>query len=140
MLWLRNIALAELDPDPYCYGTVTLLADLASVHFPSPDRRMSLEEPTRQRFQQETEEICTKFGAMIRARRKELGMTQDEVALASGVSRRFVIEIEAGRPTCELGRSLMVASVVGLRPTEPSTPVHTDSPMLPEILDESSEG
>jgi hypothetical protein len=62
-------------------------------------------------------------------------MTQDEVALASAVSRRFVIELEAGRPTCELGRSLMVATTVGLRPAEEAGPEDADLPLLPDIID-----
>ena len=32
------------------------------------------------------------FGSLIRSRRKELKMRQNDLALASGVGRRFVIE------------------------------------------------
>ena len=35
--------------------------------------------------------------------------------MATGVGRRFLIELEAGKPTCQLGRSLLVAEALGLR-------------------------
>ena len=55
------------------------------------------------------------FGSTIRRRRKALNMRQDELALATGVGRRFLIDLEAGKPTCQLGRSLLVADILGLR-------------------------
>jgi DNA-binding XRE family transcriptional regulator len=42
-------------------------------------------------------------------------MTQDELALATGVGRRFLIDLEAGKASCQLGRSLLVAEALGLR-------------------------
>ena len=44
-----------------------------------------------------------------------LKMRQDQLALATGVGRRFLIDLEAGKPTCQLGRSLLVAEALGLR-------------------------
>src|ERR1700681_5091347 len=55
------------------------------------------------------------FGSMIRGRRKALNMRQDQLALSTGVGRRFLIELEAGKPSCPLGRSLLVAEARGLR-------------------------
>jgi transcriptional regulator with XRE-family HTH domain len=55
------------------------------------------------------------FGSLIRSRRKALHMRQDELALATGVGRRFLIDLEAGKPSCQLGRSLLVADALGLR-------------------------
>jgi DNA-binding XRE family transcriptional regulator len=55
------------------------------------------------------------FGAAIRQRRVASGMTQDEVALATGVGRRFLIDLEAGKASCYLGLSLLVAEAVGMR-------------------------
>jgi transcriptional regulator with XRE-family HTH domain len=46
------------------------------------------------------------FGTFIRSRRKALQLRQDQLALATGVGRRFLIELEAGKPSCQLGRSL----------------------------------
>src|SRR5258705_1879828 len=60
-------------------------------------------------------EAALAFGSLIRSRRKMLKMRQDQLALATGVGRRFLIDLEAGKPTCQLGRSLMVAEALGLR-------------------------
>src|SRR6476661_2469918 len=60
-------------------------------------------------------EAAFAFGALIRNRRKVLKMRQDQLALATGVGRRFLIELEAGKPSCQLGRSLLVAEALGLR-------------------------
>jgi transcriptional regulator with XRE-family HTH domain len=63
-------------------------------------------------------EAALAFGSLIRGRRKALKMRQDQLALATGVGRRFLIELEAGKPTCQLGRSLLVADALGLKPTD----------------------
>jgi hypothetical protein len=79
------------------------------------------------------------FGTIIRSRRKALNMRQDELALATGVGRRFLIDLEAGKPSCQLGRSLLVAEALGLRPAEgpdPGGPSQTAAtPELPELPD-----
>ena len=59
--------------------------------------------------------VAAAFGATVRERRTASGMTQDELALATGVGRRFIIDLEAGKPSCYLGRSLLVAESLGLR-------------------------
>jgi hypothetical protein len=41
-------------------------------------------------------------------------MRQDQRALATGVGRRFLIELEARKPSCQLGRSLLVAQALGI--------------------------
>jgi y4mF family transcriptional regulator len=55
------------------------------------------------------------FGSLIRSRRKALKMRQAQLALATGVGRRFVIDLEAGKPSCQLGRSLLIAEALGLK-------------------------
>jgi DNA-binding XRE family transcriptional regulator len=60
-------------------------------------------------------EAALAFGSLIRSHRKALKMRQDQLALATGVGRRFLIDLEAGKPSCQLGRSLLVAEVLGLR-------------------------
>jgi len=78
---------------------------------------------------------------MIRSRRKALKMRQDQLALATGVGRRFLIELEAGKPSCQLGRSLLVAGALGLMPAEILTSEGapqpgSDLPDLPEEVEE----
>jgi transcriptional regulator with XRE-family HTH domain len=60
-------------------------------------------------------EAALAFASLIRTRRQALKMRQDELALATGVGRRFLIELEGGKSSCQLGRSLLVAEGVGLR-------------------------
>jgi len=59
-------------------------------------------------------ETALAFGSLIRSRRKALNMRQDQLSLATGVGRRFLIDLEAGKPSCQLGRSLLVAEALGL--------------------------
>ena len=53
------------------------------------------------------------FGRRIRKRRKEIGLNQAEVALASGTGVRFVSDLEKGKETCQLGKTLKVAANLG---------------------------
>lgn len=56
-----------------------------------------------------------RFGALLRRRRSELGMNQSDLALATGVGRRFIIDLEAGKASCQIGKALLVAETLGLR-------------------------
>jgi transcriptional regulator with XRE-family HTH domain len=60
-------------------------------------------------------QVAAAFGTLIRNRRKALNMRQDQLALATGVGRRFLIDLEGGKPTCQLGRSLLVAEALGMK-------------------------
>ena len=83
------------------------------------------------------------FGDLIRSRRKALKMRQDQLALATGVGRRFLIELEAGKPTCQLGRSLLVAEALGLGAADilASGGISRSAllPELPDLPDEMEE-
>jgi transcriptional regulator with XRE-family HTH domain len=78
-------------------------------------------------------EHALRFGKLIRERREALGMRQDDLALATGVGRRFVIDLEAGKPTCQLGKSLLVATAVGVRPFDIVST--EDNALLPDLPD-----
>lgn len=54
------------------------------------------------------------LGQQIRARRRELGLTQTELAAASNTSLRFISEVERGRGTAGFDRVLRLAASVGL--------------------------
>jgi HTH-type transcriptional regulator / antitoxin HipB len=55
------------------------------------------------------------FGELVRRKRKALGLTQEELATRCGVGVRFIVDLEAGKPSCQLGKALTVAAEVGLR-------------------------
>lgn len=54
------------------------------------------------------------FGGAVRKRRKELGYTQRDLSEFSGFSVSFLSNLENGKPTCELGKALYVASLLGM--------------------------
>ena len=54
-----------------------------------------------------------KLGRLIRKRRKEVGLNQAELALASGTGARFISDLENGKETCQLGKMLKVVSNLG---------------------------
>ncbi len=60
---------------------------------------------------------ATQFGAAIASARKALGLTQRELALAINSGERFIVDLEAGKPTAQLGKALAAAKAVGLRLT-----------------------
>ncbi len=79
------------------------------------------------------------FGSLIRRRRRELKIRQAQLALATGVGRRFLVDLESGKPTCQLGRSLLVADALGLRPADilaSDTPAHDTGAELPDLTEE----
>lgn len=81
-------------------------------------------------------EYAAHFGKLIKERREHIRMRQDDLALASGVGRRFLIELEAGKPSCQLGKALAVAMVLGLRPFDMMTMDSDSGPALPDLPDD----
>jgi y4mF family transcriptional regulator len=54
------------------------------------------------------------LGPRIRKQRKALGFSQQQLADLSGVGRRFVSELEAGKSTLEFDRVLLCCRALGL--------------------------
>lgn len=55
------------------------------------------------------------IGTAIRDMRKRQGLRQDQLAGAAGVGLRFLIELEAGKETAHLGKTLAVLGALGCR-------------------------
>ena len=53
------------------------------------------------------------LGIVIRKTRKAQGLRQDELAAAAGVGIRFLVELEAGKTTAQLGKTLSVLAALG---------------------------
>ncbi len=79
---------------------------------------------------------AARFGELVRARRKALNMNQDDVALATGVGRRFIIDLESGKPSCQIGKALLVAEAVGLRIFDLLAEDTTNNALLPDVPDD----
>jgi len=53
------------------------------------------------------------IGALIQAVRKAQRLRQDQLAGAAGVGLRFVVDLEAGKPTAQIGKVLQVLQALG---------------------------
>lgn len=53
------------------------------------------------------------LGEAVRAARKCLTLTQPQLALAAGVGVRFIVDLEAGKPTLRLENVLRVIDALG---------------------------
>ena len=51
----------------------------------------------------------------VRARRKAMKVTQEDLALVSGVSRRFIVDFESGKTSLSLDRVLLITNALGLK-------------------------
>lgn len=74
------------------------------------------------------------YGALIRLKRKALGLTQDKLAERCGVGLRFIVDLESGKPSCQLGKALTAAAEVGLRLEDVPSPV--DQTLVPPDEDD----
>jgi HTH-type transcriptional regulator/antitoxin HipB len=54
------------------------------------------------------------IGSAVRAARRTQGLRQDQLAGAAGVGLRFIVELEAGKPTIQLGKTIQVLRTLGL--------------------------
>ncbi len=54
------------------------------------------------------------IGQAVRRARKEQGLNQEDLAGLTGVSRRFIVELEGGKATAQIGKSLHVISMLGV--------------------------
>jgi HTH-type transcriptional regulator/antitoxin HipB len=66
---------------------------------------------------------ATDLGAFIRERRTKLGMDQVALAERAGTSRKWLIEVEQGKPRAEIGLILRTLKTLGV-----SIDLQVDSP------------
>ena len=69
------------------------------------------------------------LGDVVRQTRKALGLTQPQLALAAGVGVRFIVDLEAGKPTVRLENVLRVLQALGAT-LSVSTSEDCDGPIL----------
>jgi y4mF family transcriptional regulator len=55
------------------------------------------------------------FGKLVKETRKANTVTQKELAAACGVGIRFIRELEKGKASCELGKALLVVTMLGIK-------------------------
>jgi y4mF family transcriptional regulator len=54
------------------------------------------------------------LGSEIRTRRKSLKITQKALAMTCDTGIRFIIDLEKGKPTCQLNKTLQVLHALGM--------------------------
>jgi len=57
------------------------------------------------------------IGDLIKQTRKSLGVTQKDLALTSGTGLRFIVDLEKGKETCEIGKALTILRTLGIKLT-----------------------
>ncbi len=57
------------------------------------------------------------LGKFVKKERKAMGLTQADLALTLGTGKRFISDLENGKLTCQIGKTLTVLRTLGLRLT-----------------------
>jgi DNA-binding XRE family transcriptional regulator len=70
--------------------------------------------PVNRTYLRQTRDAAELLGKLIRLRRKERKMTEEDRAGRAGISRRTLQKIERGDPKCEIGLVFEVANLVGV--------------------------
>ena len=83
-------------------------------------------------------QVDNRFNAATLTRGVEYDFAAGTVEGSTQVGKTQVIDLEAGKPSCQLGRSLLVADALGLRlvdmfiASDPSATIVQDLPDLPD--------
>ncbi len=82
------------------------------------------------------------LGAFIRERRTEFGMDQSALAKKAGTSRKWLVEVEQGKPRAEIGLILRTLKSLGVSvdlnadsSLETPSVVNTKTPNINSVLD-----
>jgi len=54
------------------------------------------------------------LGELIRSRRTALGLRQPDLALAANVGIRFIVDVENGKESCQIGLTLRLLKALGI--------------------------
>ena len=84
------------------------------MHDRAYHRRHMVDRPVECTIVHREEATALEIGRRVREAREALGLRQDELALAAGVSTRVVHQIERGKPTSRLDTLLRVLEALGL--------------------------
>jgi y4mF family transcriptional regulator len=54
------------------------------------------------------------LGRAVRDARRALGLKQRDLSLSAGVGVRFLVDIEKGKPTAQIGKIMQVLAALGI--------------------------
>ena len=92
---------------------IVILSIIRNLFFVGPDNIVQIFMVNVNTRINNTKEL----GQALRQRRKEAGLTQKEAAAYAGVGTRFLSELERGKPTVQLGKTIELAKLLGLQLT-----------------------
>jgi len=55
------------------------------------------------------------IGKLVKQSRIRQGLTQPNLAMVAGTGLRFIVDLEAGKPTCQIGKVLLVLNTLGIQ-------------------------
>ena len=55
------------------------------------------------------------IGYYVATTRKQQALTQHALAAMSGVGVRFIVDLEKGKATCEIGKVLLILQALGIQ-------------------------
>lgn len=70
---------------------------------------------------------AAEYGRIVRMARKNANLTQAKLAAAACTGERFVRELERGKPSCQLDKSLKVMALLGIKLEAILSPTINDS-------------
>ena len=57
----------------------------------------------------------SELGKLIKDTRKTQGLTQSDLAISANVGVRFIVDLENGKETAQIGKVLQVCQMLGLK-------------------------
>ncbi len=105
----------QLRSPPY-QRAIDIARQLSEASIGASPKRLSPPRVEAVRAQEPGERVRTvaELGAIIRHARKAMKMNQSEFAAHAGVGRRFVSELEGGKPSLEFDRVIACAQAAGI--------------------------
>lgn len=92
----------------------TICYDTVRVHKADRGAAFGKIAPVREHMSPSPLISAADLGPLLRSARKGMGMSQQRFADLAGVGRRFVSELEAGKPSLEFDRVLLVCRAAGI--------------------------
>lgn len=89
------------------------LADLSTVNQTLDEKYGNLGTPSREQFNEES--IAWFYGNMLRERRKELNLTQRQIADKIGREQSYIARVEQGKADIQLSSFFRIAAVLGIQ-------------------------
>jgi transcriptional regulator with XRE-family HTH domain len=78
----------------------------------------------------DVERLLRSIAANVRKHRARLGLTQEELGEATGLSYRYLQDIEAGRKNVTVDTLVRLARVLRVRPVQMMASAHLSSPRV----------